>query len=242
MSGRRPSFPETLRASGATDLERRLLEGAASELPSPELSQRMARAIGVSGGAIAGRGADPGVGGRRPPWHWISIGVATTVVSGLVAVLGVAGGLGSARAPSRTAAPPLPQSPPVVADESQEAPGSIPSAAVEPSARGASPPIPARVSTGTPVDDIAGQIALLDAARAALSDGSAGRALAHLEQYEGRYPAGSFRPEAVALRIEALSKLGRTGEARGLAARFLAEHRDGPLADRVARQVGLPAP
>ena len=40
-------LPEPLLAEGATDFERRLLGAAASERPSPELSARMAQAIGV---------------------------------------------------------------------------------------------------------------------------------------------------------------------------------------------------
>jgi hypothetical protein len=46
----------------------------------------------------------------------------------------------------------------------------------------------------------------------------------------------------MALRIQALAKLGRMAEARALAERFVAEHRGSPLASRVAREVGLSAP
>ncbi|HTU63581.1 MAG TPA: hypothetical protein VMF89_34195, partial [Polyangiales bacterium] len=61
------------------------------------------------------------------------------------------------------------------------------------------------------------------------------RALEQLRQYQSKYAVGSFGPEAKALRIEALTKLGRTAEARSLAERFVAEHRGTPLADRVSR-------
>jgi hypothetical protein len=239
MSGRRPSIPERLCASDATDLERRLLEWAARDKPSPELSQRMARAIGISAAPIAGGIAKPSAVRTRPPWHWISVGVATAAVSGVVAAIGAVGGFGSAVAPSR-AVTPLGQSFQVVDAGSSEAPA--PSVAVQPLPRIPSAPVLTRVSTERPLDDIADQIALLDAARAALAAGSAERALVNLEQYQRRYPAGSFRPEATALRIEGLVKLGRTGEARALADRFLADHRGGPLADRVAREVGVAPP
>ena len=83
------------------------------------------------------------------------------------------------------------------------------------------------------------QIALVDAARAAVSSGAGGRALEILRLYQEKYPGGSFRPEAAALKIEALARLGRTAEARALAERFVAEHAGSPLAKRVARVTGL---
>ena len=59
--------PERLRAADATDLERRLLEAAAGDLPSRELAERMARAIGVplsgAGNATVG-GASTGSANR----------------------------------------------------------------------------------------------------------------------------------------------------------------------------------
>jgi outer membrane protein assembly factor BamD (BamD/ComL family) len=87
--------------------------------------------------------------------------------------------------------------------------------------------------------DLAEQIALIDAARVALAGGSAERALTGVRQYQARYPKGTFRPEAAAIKIEALVKLGRAGEARTLAERFLVAHGPSPLADRVARLAGL---
>jgi hypothetical protein len=83
--------------------------------------------------------------------------------------------------------------------------------------------------------DIQEQIALIDAARAAVAAHSSNRALGFVRQYQNRYPAGSFGPEAAALKIEALTQLGRDTEARGLAAGFASEYGAGPLADRVSR-------
>ena len=48
-------LPERLRTAGATDLEHRLLGAAARELPSQELTARMAAAIGVSAPAALAR-------------------------------------------------------------------------------------------------------------------------------------------------------------------------------------------
>jgi outer membrane protein assembly factor BamD (BamD/ComL family) len=91
-------------------------------------------------------------------------------------------------------------------------------------------------------EDVTEQIALIDAARDALAHGRAERALTTVRQYHARFPKGAFRPEAAAIKIEALMKLGRTTEARSLAERFLVAHGPGPLAERVARLAGLRPP
>ena len=124
-----------------------------------------------------------------------------------------------------------------------------PLAAPSPAARAFERPafVPARSPAGvhhhalaaaTP-SDLRAEIALVDAARSAVSAGADDRALALLHRYDTSYRAGTFRPEAAALRIEALDHLGRTAQARTLAQRFIAAHPDSPLADRVARVTGV---
>jgi outer membrane protein assembly factor BamD (BamD/ComL family) len=90
--------------------------------------------------------------------------------------------------------------------------------------------------------DLREQIAVLDSARAAMAANADGRALETLRRYQDKYPAGSFRPEAAALKIEALVKLGRHAEARALAERFDSDYGQGPLAERVAQIAGLAQP
>jgi hypothetical protein len=238
--------PERLRATGATDLERRLLDAAAEEELSPELRDRMARAIGVSGAALAGSGANtkpvaahrspPVAGGAGPLLRWVSAGMATVAVAGAVVAVR-ARGAGPAGPPriSPVVAVPAPSSPPSTSPTE----GPPPAATVDAVPLGALPAASRRGRAEAPVDDIAGQIALVDAARGALADGASDRALEILGQYQSRYPAGSFRPEATALRIEALVRVGRSAEARALAERFAAEHRGSPLANRIMREVGL---
>jgi hypothetical protein len=99
-----------------------------------------------------------------------------------------------------------------------------------------------RSRSTAPAADIQEQIALIDAARGALAVGASDRALGLVRRYQSKYLAGSFGPEAAALKIEALNKLGRSAEARTLAAGFAAEYGGGPLADRVARLSGRPRP
>ena len=83
--------------------------------------------------------------------------------------------------------------------------------------------------------DGAGHRALIDAARAAVKGGSSERALVLLRRYDSSYPGGAFRPEALALRIEALDQDGRRAEAQALARDFLARYPHSPVAERVAR-------
>jgi outer membrane protein assembly factor BamD (BamD/ComL family) len=95
-----------------------------------------------------------------------------------------------------------------------------------------------RVVERTPKRDLSDQLALVDAAHRALRDGDAASALALARKYQTEYPTGTFRPEAAAIRIEALGKLGRTAEAHALAGSFAKTYGPGPLADRVAALAG----
>jgi hypothetical protein len=242
-----PPFPPRLRSEGGTPLEQRLLNAAARQEPSPELSARMAAAIGVvapapaplpeaaSGMAGTGTLAPKAAAGASALWPW---------VSGLLLVAG-AGSLVATRAFDDTA-PPAPRAPVVVA-----APSGIPSSPVKTEAAGV--PVPAPSSKVSPSagaararpdgssstsSAISEQIALVDAASAAVSAGAGARALAVVREYQSKYPTGSFHPEISALRIEALVLVGRREEARASAERFVTQYK-GPLAERVARVAGL---
>jgi hypothetical protein len=74
-------------------------------------------------------------------------------------------------------------------------------AAVEPSAGNPSPA--PRVRSGGSGADLSDQIALVDAARAAVASGGRERALVLLRQYRDKYPTGSFRPEVATLEARA---------------------------------------
>jgi hypothetical protein len=121
-----------------------------------------------------------------------------------------------------------------------------PNAPTEPSTASselaASPAAASRRGRAVATTDVREELALLDAARAAVSAGDDGRAMEILRRHREKYPAGSFRPEATAIKVEALVGLGRQTEARALAARFVAEHRGTLLAGRVAALVGIAEP
>jgi hypothetical protein len=242
MSGSPTDLPERLLDADATDFERRLLQAAGQEGPAPEVSARMAQALGVAAAgigavAVADKLAEDAAAvkatttaGATVVWPWISAGVIALVAVG--SVMGVRAWKASPSHPSQPSLSRPAVAVPVPAASAPRAPvESVPS----PSA------VSAHGSTDSP-SDLRAQIALVDAARLALSSGAGRRALEILRRYQDQYPAGSFRPEAAALKVEVLVKLGRGAEARTLAERFVAEHPGSLLADRVAILAGLRKP
>jgi hypothetical protein len=235
-------LPERLRTAGATELEHRLLGAAARELPSQELTARMAAAIGVSAPppsvapsppAGTGIGGPAPVAATRPLVGWVAGAAAVVAVS--AAIVAVRSGAGSSQPVASPAAAQAPRLIPSATErppESQPAERESPSNAVETTS-------PQRGRLGPPAADLGDQIALIDSARTAVAAGSGERALEILRKYQGKYPTGGFRPEAAALKIEALMKVGRTAEARALAERFIADHPGTPLAERVTRIADL---
>jgi hypothetical protein len=237
--------PERLMAADATDFERRLLQAARDRRPSPAASARMAKAIGVTAAAvgttltaktIAAEAAVSKAGaaaGASAVWPWISVSVLGLVVAGAVV------GSRARHSSPRETAPALAPVTALPTPTAASAPAEPSTETAEPAPSVASPIRRSRPAAGPELSE---QIAVIDAARAALSAGADRRALETVRRYQERYPNGSFRPEATALKIEALLKLGRQAEARTLAERFVTEQRGSLLAERVAALAGLPRP
>jgi len=239
-----------MQGSGATELERRLLDAAGREQPSRELSERMAKAIGVSmpgaGGAPTTRNAASQVpkAATAPSSSlpWVAGALASAIVVAGVAVFTRSNSAPVAATPSvtsmgtplktaeRAASSPVPVAPTSVTASSGKA------LQQEPEIRRA--PAAQRAVERTAKSDLSDQLALVDAAHRALKDGDAAGALTLARKYQAEYPTGTFRPEAAAIRIEALGKLGRTAEARALAGNFAKTYGPGPLADRIAALAG----
>lgn len=139
-------------------------------------------------------------------------------------------------APSVTTAPAIAAPPaPVVVPA---APALAP--AIEPPAPAARPAHRARVAPAAhteaavaPVNHLAEETALLASANAELRRGDAGRALALLDDYDRRYPAGVLREEVLATRVIARCQQSPDRAARRAAEAFLARHPASPLASRV---------
>lgn len=256
MSKMDSELPERLGSAGGTGLEQRLLRAATNERPTRELSERMARGIGVAlptigaGGAVSltakSTAAAKAAVSSSSFLPWISGGLAAALaVGGLVALQSNAApdGAPALRAPSSTALkaapelaappllpatdPPTDASPPIADDAATKRPGSPPSQ---------------RSRTSATASELAEQVALVDAARAALGSGRAEHALGIVYEYQATYPRGTFRPEVAAIKIEALLKLGRKAEARASAERFATAYGPGPLAERVRRLADITDP
>ena len=249
MNARRGDMPERLLDGDATAFERRVLENALERGPSAEVTRRMAQALGVGVATAApappparpaSTAAPAAASAPNTLWPWISAVVVALTVTGIVIGTRARGG----KVPQPSSAPAGRLEAPVT---SPPAPApSFPAARPEegsPGVRDEARPSPAgsvatRATTGA--GDLRGEIELVDGARAALTARSPYRALEIVRRYEGRYPSGTFTPEATAVKVEALVRLGRTGEARKLASRFVSEHRDALIADRIAALASVP--
>ena len=244
-------LPERLLAQDATDFERRMLAAALDKRPSPAASARMAKALGVTvatvatatATATAGTALAAGAAAKAPVavaaavWPWISAGVLG---------LAVAGAVFATRTPHDSPAETAPASAPATAPASLVETAGEPAQAIGDVTQRLSAPAASgrrsRSTTTTGTGAVTEQTAFIDAARAAVAERADRRALDILRRYQEKYPAGLFRPEAAALKIEALTHLGRNGEARVLAERFVAEYRGTLLAARVADIAGLTKP
>src|SRR6478735_3089811 len=263
MSKPDTDLPERLRAGGATHLEQRMLDAAGHERPSQELSERMARALGIplsieaatTGGAktdVSGpsTGSTASSGAAKlskslVPWVSGALVATGVMVGAYVRTFHeVRANAPSVQTPALAAAPSAaPMSPATLGTQ----PVILPPESASPNAGSdlpAKPPAPqsSRGSRGAAAGELAEQIALVDAARGALANGGAQRALSLARDYQTQYPSGTFRPEVAAVKVEALVKLGRMAEARTLAERFAVAYGPGPLADRVARLARISKP
>jgi hypothetical protein len=236
------SDPSKLTVVGATDLERRLLQAAGSEQPPPELERRMRLALGLAPFAAPTPAAPPTASSAAAPASAAApvaaakAGAAGWVAAGLVAAA-VAGGVVMSRlqpapaAPVASVAAPAFVEPAPAADEPAAAPVVV--RRVAHAAR-----VQRHAAAPAPAADLRAEIALVDTARTAVKSGDPERALALLHRYDAIYPAGAFRPEVAALRIEALAADGQTDLARARARDFIAAHPDSPLSARLARIAG----
>jgi TolA-binding protein len=195
-------------------ISQRLLDSASLDRPS-EASRRHATNLAAtasafssstSGSSSSSSSAIAQSSQRRPPSGvrvatWLVVGAAASVTIGLV-------GAKLLQTPSAPhAAAPL-----LTAAEPRGAAASSPDIAPEP----ATPVAPSTLGA-RPSPDEAREI---EAARAALSRGDTDTAIAQLDAYDSAHPNGQLKPEAMALRIQALIKSGKTAEARTLSNEF----------------------
>jgi hypothetical protein len=82
------------------------------------------------------------------------------------------------------------------------------------------------------------ELRLIEAARASVGRSSPGSALAVLDAYDKAYPGGQFQPEAMALRVQALSQSGNQSAARALLRELERRYPQHPLLARARAAVG----
>lgn len=242
---------EPLRLRDGDGAARALMQG--SELPVPHAARRRALAFAAAAANMAAGGAAMAAGGTALAKS-VALCVCVGVVGGGLASLGVSATIERLeRAPEASVSPvkstlpavvrarpasPVVEAAPLLAP----APVSKPELAPEPSPKEPSPVRASGVATA-PSAATAGRPSLFDEqrsiekARAGLAHGDASSALATLDEYERRFPKAQFRPEALALRIEALSQRGELSRARGLAAEFRERYPHHPLLSRVEAAV-----
>jgi hypothetical protein len=211
--------------SEAPEVLRSLLESAGNEGPSPAARARLeARLAPLIGLPPAGQAAQGPVTTSAYP-----AGAATAKIAGGLLLAGAIG-IGvwwltraTPEAPAVEQAPPaavelVPKleevEPPPVASPS--GPETKPSAAARPEAA-AAPERPA------PREESTTEVDLLDEARQALG-GNPAKALQLTRLHEQRFPGGVLGQEREVIAIDALSRLGRTAEAKRRAERFNARY------------------
>lgn len=245
--------PEPLLRGSTNETARSLLASGREDAPDPNARDRMLA-------ALAAAPAAPESGGglrqllRSGGYYVHGIGAALILSGGAALVFGTSSDRRLASAENEVpvaSVPAVAVAAPVSATADEEAiaiptltPDALPSvAAVEPTAapRGAPPKRGGHVGghvaeapPSAPESTLAREIAQVEAARTSLAAGAATKTLSLLDQYEREFPTGAFAVEVAVLRIEALARAGRTDEARRLGSQFLATHRRGAFARRVA--------
>jgi hypothetical protein len=88
------------------------------------------------------------------------------------------------------------------------------------------------VQEALPAETLAQEVLGIDQARSLLAAGRYSATIAALDDYQRRFPKHHFAPEVLYLRMEAVSGMGRTHEARRLAQRLLAGYPTSPQSEK----------
>lgn len=247
----------------ASPFERELLESWSAEQPSAASRARALAIAGAAAGTLAAAataasasttGAGAAAGAAAPnaagaglavslKWGFLFAFVAASAVAGIVVLGGshaseappAATGTTTAAATAVTTVEPTNPSAPAVEPKALS-PADLPPAAAPAAVPAPSPNARASAAAAaapSSESSLSGEIAAFDRARAAFDAGDSDRALALVDAYEKRFPAGTFVQEAEVLRVQALSRKGDAAGARRAGQRFLAAHPTSPHAARI---------
>ena len=252
--------PKRLREGGGPAAA--LLSGAELDVPSAS-RQRALAFTGAAAGVLASGGSAMAASGAtlvKSVMLWVAVGTVGGGVMSLTVAETISHFDARSAASATAAAPPLPLPPPratatsdvtrPIEVSSPVPPAVLPAPAtpvVSSAARSATmpklsaaPPAPVvRAEAPKPpaVSSLFEEQRSIEAARAAVSRGDAGAALATLDEYERTNPRGQFGPEALALRVEALRAQGNLDRARAYAQQFERRYPHHPLLSRVQAAV-----
>jgi hypothetical protein len=248
------SDPSRLLDSSSDELERALLQAGSTYDASPELRDKTLAALGLTGAAAtlgagalaAGSSSKLGLSSLLAQLSTAKLAVVAVGAGAALAVPLMMSGpeqppkpVARATAPaprpvSRQQAPVAPAPPePAVAPETPQAPEAPVAPGVTAPGRAAASSKPLSSAEALRVE-----LAQLDAARSKLASGRSDEALALLDAYDRSVPRGVLKLEAEVLRIDALSRSGRTALAQSRARAFLSRHPKSVLAARVRRIAG----
>jgi hypothetical protein len=239
--------PQPLLDDGATALELELLRAGDADRPSPKSRQAALAALGLSTAvlgasspvaAAAGRVAlSPGARLLAAKWWAISALVAASGGAGLGYATwhGAPAPKASVNSVSKPSLPPL--SPTFVAEAPAPEVSAAPIREV-PSLPERPPSPPSRSSSSASDPGIQDQIALIDRARGAVAAHQPAAAMAALDEYQRRFPAGVLAQEATLLRIETLAARGDKADAARLGRQFLERYPRSAMAARVKALTG----
>jgi hypothetical protein len=252
------SDPRRLSEGGGSDLEASLLRSARADGPSPFSRRKALVALGLAGsiGAVTTTTATTTAtaalvksSGTMVLLKWIGAGVVGGLLTlGAVEIVHPDEPLPPI-APARVAASPRTGSPvgapkPVAQVEPRReivtpAP-QAPEADTAPPAEEA-PPKPAQPAPSAKPNPFVEEMALIDAARAALAAGDASKAMRLLDERDRRFARGTFGQETTVVRIEALVHRGDRAAALRLGQAFLDAHPRSTAGSHVRSLLGLSA-
>jgi hypothetical protein len=182
---------------------------------------------------------------------WLGAGVVVGLLTTSVAYVATPPNVSVSQAPSQKPALAKPTTPhrgapavraaPVSAPEVAEAPVAARSPA-SPSAEPSAAAAPAVSGVPTELDrdaQLAAELSMLDSARQALARGNASSAVRLLNDYDARFAHPTLLPEALYLRLEALTMQGDQPEIQAVARRLLRSSPGGPHAARARGVFGL---
>jgi hypothetical protein len=224
------------------ELERALLRSVRGDALPDGSRRRILAGLGIAGAVATttSTAASSLVAGKAGLFKGTSAVVAKWVAVSAVVGLGSTGVIVArshlhARDLARSSAPasaPAPEPRAAVRDQAPPTPAAANEVVNEPAPVATVAPRENRVSAPA-APKLSEELAAIQVARTALASHDPAAALAALDRYKARFPAGRLAPEATVLRIDALVERGDRAEAAALAERFEASNPRSPYAGRI---------